>query len=100
MARSRCSPIVSVDRLVLAVAMSNQRLHRVGAGHEVGRAQLVRLTAAKAVLNTALRWMPFFLPTLAGAFGTTTAKLTTVLGVGETAGLSTLLLGRQLDRGR
>ncbi|MFT4597174.1 MAG: DHA1 family inner membrane transport protein [Paracrocinitomix sp.] len=100
MARSRCSPIVSVDRLVLAVAMSNQRLHRVGAGHEVGRAQLVRLTAAKAVLNTALRWMPFFLPTLAGAFGTTTAKLTTVLGVGETAGLSTLLLGRQLDGGR
>ncbi|MGZ0176354.1 MAG: MFS transporter [Acidimicrobiales bacterium] len=80
--------------------MSNQRLHRVGAGHEVGRAQLVRLTAAKAVLNTALRWMPFFLPTLAGAFGTTTAKLTTVLGVGETAGLSTLLLGRQLDGGR
>lgn len=80
--------------------MSNQRLHRVGAGHDVGRAQLVRLTAAKAVLNTALRWMPFFLPTLAGAFGTTTAKLTTVLGVGETAGLSTLLLGRHLDGGR
>lgn len=67
---------------------------------DVGRAQLVRLTAGKAVLNTALRWLPFFLPTLAGAFATSTARLTTVLGVGEMAGLSTLLIGRQLDGGR
>ncbi|MGY9081923.1 MAG: MFS transporter [Acidimicrobiales bacterium] len=80
--------------------MSNQRMHGVGPGRDVGRAQFVRLTAAKAVLNTALRWAPFFLPTLAGAFGTTAAKLTTVLGLGETAGLSTLLIGRQLDGGR
>jgi DHA1 family inner membrane transport protein len=80
--------------------MSNQRMHGVGPGRDVGRAQFVRLTAAKAVLNTALRWAPFFLPTLAGAFGTTAAKLTTVLGLGETAGLSTLLIGRQLDSGR
>jgi len=75
-------------------------MHGVGPGRDVGRAQFVRLTAAKAVLNTALRWAPFFLPTLAGAFGTTAAKLTTVLGLGETAGLSTLLIGRQLDGGR
>jgi DHA1 family inner membrane transport protein len=80
--------------------MSNQRMHGVGPGRDVGRAQFVRLTAAKAVLNTALRWAPFFLPTLAGAFGTTAGKLTTVLGLGETAGLSTLLIGRQLDSGR
>ena len=75
-------------------------MHEVGPGRDVGRAQFVQLTAAKAVLNTALRWAPFFLPTLAGAFGTTAAKLTTVLGLGETAGLSTLLIGRQLDSGR
>jgi DHA1 family inner membrane transport protein len=68
--------------------------------HDVGRAQLIQLTAGKAVLNTALRWMPFFLPTLAAAFATTTAQLTTVLGVGEMAGLSTLLIGRHLDGGR
>lgn len=61
---------------------------------------ILRLTAAKAVLNTALRWMPFFLPTLAVAFSTSTARLTTVLGIGEMAGLSTLLIGRQLDGGR
>lgn len=67
------------------------------AGSEV---PLGLLTAAKAVLNTALRWMPFFLPTLAAAFTTTTARLTTVLGLGEMAGLSTLLIGRQLDGGR
>lgn len=75
-------------------------MHEVGPGRDVGRAQLVQLTAAKAVLNTALRWAPLFLPTLAGAFGTTAGKLTTVLGLGETAGLSTLLIGRQLDSGR
>ena len=51
-------------------------------------------------MNTALRWIPFFLPTLADAFSTTTARLTTVLGVGEAAGLSTALVGRQLDGGR
>lgn len=51
-------------------------------------------------MNTALRWLPFFLPTLAGAFATTTARLTTVLGVSEGAGLVTLLIGRRLDDGR
>lgn len=67
---------------------------------EVGHAQLARLTAGKAVVNTAHRWIPFFLPTLATAFTATTARLTTVLGIGEMAGLSTLFFGRQLDRGR
>ena len=70
------------------------------ASADIGRGQLMQLTGAKAVINTALRWLPFFLPTLAGAFSTTTVRLTTILGVGETAGLSTLLIGRQLDGGR
>jgi predicted MFS family arabinose efflux permease len=64
-----------------------------------GRA-LLRLTAAKTVTNVALRWIPPFLPTLERAFGATTTQLTTVLGVGEAAGLSTVLVGRHLDRGR
>ena len=61
---------------------------------------LARLTAAKAVANTALRWIPPFLPTLERAFGVSTTQLTTVLGLGETAGLSTVFVGRHLDKGR
>lgn len=61
---------------------------------------LARLTAAKTVANVALRWIPPFLPTLERAFGATTTQLTTVLGVGEAAGLSTVFVGRHLDRGR
>ncbi len=61
---------------------------------------LARLTAAKTVTNIALRWIPPFLPTLERAFGATTTQLTTVLGVGEAAGLSTIFVGRHLDRGR
>jgi predicted MFS family arabinose efflux permease len=61
---------------------------------------LARLTAAKTVTNVALRWLPPFLPTLERAFGATTTQLTTVLGVGELAGLSTVFVGRHLDRGR
>lgn len=66
----------------------------------VGRAALARLTFAKAIANTALRWIPPFLPTLERAFGATTAQLTTILGVGEMAGLSTVAVGKPLDRGR
>lgn len=62
--------------------------------------RLVRLTAAKAVANTALRWVPPFLPTLERAFGASTGQMTTILGVGEMAGLSTIGVGRFLDRGR
>ncbi|MEP1122481.1 MAG: MFS transporter [Ilumatobacter sp.] len=62
--------------------------------------RLARLTAAKAVANTALRWVPPFLPTLERAFGATTGQMTTILGVGEMAGLSTIGVGRFLDRGR
>lgn len=61
---------------------------------------LARLTAAKAVANTALRWAPPFLPVLEKAFGASTAQMTTVLGAGEMAGLSTVAVGRFLDRGR
>jgi predicted MFS family arabinose efflux permease len=64
------------------------------------RGTLARLTGVKTVVNTALRWIPPFLPTLERAFGASTAQLTTVLGVGEIAGLSTIVVGRQLDRGR
>ena len=62
--------------------------------------RLARLTAAKAVANTALRWVPPFLPTLERAFGASTGQMTTILGVGEMAGLSTIGVGRFLDRGR
>jgi len=61
---------------------------------------LAQLTGAKAVTNVALRWIPLFLPTLERAFGATTIQLTTVLGAGEVAGLSTIFVGRHLDRGR
>jgi MFS transporter, DHA1 family, inner membrane transport protein len=61
---------------------------------------LARLTAAKTVTNVALRWIPPFLPTLERAFGATTTQLTTILGVGEAAGLSTVFVGRHLDAGR
>ena len=61
---------------------------------------LARLTAAKTVTNVALRWIPPFLPTLERAFGATTTQLTTALGVGEAAGLSTVFVGRHLDAGR
>jgi predicted MFS family arabinose efflux permease len=61
---------------------------------------LARLTLAKTAANTALRWIPPFLPTLEKAFGATTAQLTTALGIGELSGLTTVLMGRQLDRGR
>lgn len=66
----------------------------------VGGRTLARLTAAKTVSNVALRWIPPFLPTLERAFGATTTQLTTILGVGEAAGLSTIFVGRHLDRGR
>ncbi len=66
----------------------------------VGVAQLVTLTAAKTVSNFGVRWVPFFLPTLATAFAATTGQMTAVLGVAEMAGLSTLLIARHLDAGR
>lgn len=66
---------------------------------DISRSQLARLTAGKSVANTALRWIPFFLPTLAIAFTSSTAELTTVLGIGEMAALVTLLAGRHLDAG-
>jgi DHA1 family inner membrane transport protein len=72
----------------------------VGNGVENGveRSKLAAITGAKAVANTALRWIPPFLPTLEVAFGATTTQLTTILGVGEFAGLSTLAIGTHLDR--
>jgi predicted MFS family arabinose efflux permease len=63
------------------------------------RAQLIVMTAAKAVANTALRWVGPFLPTLERAFGTTTGTLTGIMGVAELGGLSTAAVGPSLDRG-
>ncbi len=65
----------------------------------IDRTTLAKLTATKAVANTALRWIPPFLPTLEAAFGATTTQLTTAIGLGEFAGLSTIVSGRRLDRG-
>lgn len=61
---------------------------------------LARLTAAKAITNIAHRWIAFFLPTLSRAFSATTGQMTLILGLGEMSGLVTLLVGRQLDKGR
>ena len=66
----------------------------------VSRPQLARLTAGKAVANTALRWPPFFLFELEEAFNAETATLTTILGIAEMAGLITLFAGKHLDAGR
>lgn len=62
--------------------------------------RLVRLVAAKTVTNFGSRWVPFFLPTLGAAFSASTRQMTVALGLGEMAGLTTLAIGRQLDRGR
>ncbi|MEM7275250.1 MAG: MFS transporter [Actinomycetota bacterium] len=66
----------------------------------IGRSELVRLTAAKGVTNTGWRWLPFFLPTLALAFDSSTAVLALLLGVAEAGGIATLVAGRWLDAGR
>ncbi len=71
----------------------------MNAARSVNR-QLVVLTAAKVVANTALRWVSPFLPVLQAAFATTTGTLTSVMGVAELGGLSTMLTGSVIDRGR
>lgn len=63
------------------------------------RSQLVLLTGAKVVSNTALRWVGPFLPTLERAFSTSTGTLTGVMGVCELGGLTTVATGSALDRG-
>lgn len=67
---------------------------------DIGAGRLVRLVAAKAITNVGSRWVPFFLPTLGAAFSATTRQMTLALGIGEMAGLTTLAIGRALDRGR
>lgn len=63
------------------------------------RGELVLLTGAKVVSNTALRWVGPFLPTLERAFSTSTGTLTGIMGVCELGGLSTVATGATLDRG-
>lgn len=67
---------------------------------DLAAAALPRLTVGKWIANTALRWVPPFLPTLEKAFGASTTQLTTILGASEIAGLSTIAVGKHLDRGR
>jgi MFS transporter, DHA1 family, inner membrane transport protein len=64
------------------------------------RAQLLTLTGAKVVSNTALRWVGPFLPTLERAFGASTGTLTGIMGAAELGGLTTMATGSHLDRGR
>jgi DHA1 family inner membrane transport protein len=61
--------------------------------------ELITLTAAKTVSNTALRWVGPFLPTLERAFSSSTGTLTGIMGVAELGGLNTLVTGPALDRG-
>ena len=61
--------------------------------------QLVVMTGAKSIANTALRWVGPFLPTLERAFGTTTGTLTGIMGVAELGGLTTGAIGPLNDRG-
>ena len=61
---------------------------------------MAKLTIGKGTVNTAIRWLPFFLPTLALAFDSSTATLALVLGLAEASGLSTIFVGRRLDAGR
>ena len=68
-------------------------------GERSTRLQLGVLTAAKVVANTALRWVGPFLPTLERAFGVSTSTLTSVMGVAELGGLTTIVTGPALDRG-
>ena len=70
------------------------------ASPEIGTSDIALLTAGKGTINTAIRWLPFFLPTLAVAFDSSTAVLAALLGVAEASGLSTLFVGRWLDAGR
>lgn len=65
----------------------------------LGPEQMVRLTAAKGVVNASMRWVPFFFVTLESAFDSSTTTLAAILGIGEMAGLSTLLVGKRLDEG-
>jgi DHA1 family inner membrane transport protein len=61
--------------------------------------QLGVLTGTKVVANTAMRWVGPFLPTLERAFGVSTSTLTSVMGVAELGGLTTVVTGHALDRG-
>lgn len=70
-----------------------------GSAARTHRGELTVLTGAKTIANVALRWVSVFLPTLERAFGTSTGTLTTVMGVAELGGLSTVGTGRWLDRG-
>jgi DHA1 family inner membrane transport protein len=66
---------------------------------DIRRSELAKLTLGKATLNTSLRWMPFFLPTLAFAFKSSTSTLALLLGIAEACGLTTVFVGRRLDAG-
>lgn len=66
----------------------------------VSNVVLAQLTAVKAINNWMFRWVPFFLPVLQRALGASTGQLTAVMGIGQMAGLTSLVAGRQLDNSR
>ncbi len=72
---------------------------RATEGQGLSHSSLVGLTAGKTVVNVAIRWLPFFLPTLGRALGASTAQMTSVIGLGETAGFLSAAVGKWLDRG-
>lgn len=77
----------------------DRQIDEAGAAPGRHTADLVVLTAAKTVANTALRWVGPFLPTLERAFGTSIGTLTSIIAVAEMGGLSTIASGHALDRG-
>ncbi len=82
--------------------MSARSFTSIGAPPQVraGRVPLVMLTLGKLLLNCGLR-LPFvFLPDLSRGLNISTAETGRLLGFGELAGLSSGLIGRDLDHGR
>jgi MFS transporter, DHA1 family, inner membrane transport protein len=65
-----------------------------------GRVPLAAMTIGKFLLNCALRLPYVFLPDLSRGLNLSTAETGRLLGLGELVGLSSGLIGRDLDHGR
>jgi DHA1 family inner membrane transport protein len=88
-----------LDAWFLAARRSRRLGGRYRCTVDIGRSDLAKLTLGKATVNTSLRWIPFFLPTLAFAFDSSTSTLALLLGIAEACGLTTVFVGRRLDAG-
>ena len=58
------------------------------------------LTGAKLTANAALRWVYPFLPAIGRGIGADIATMSRAAGLAELAGLSSIIIGPDLDRGR